>query len=144
MNVFELTRALVDIESVTNAEKRVGEYLFEYLSALAQTHDGRVERMAVEPSDSMYLRIGEIPCVTLSTHMDTVPPFFPSREDQELIWGRGACDAKGIIAAMIAAAETLLAAGPGISGCLFVVGEERDSAGAIVAAKNPRGSRVLD
>ena len=50
------------------------------------------------------------PVVTLSTHMDTVPPFFPSREDEETIWGRGACDAKGIIAAMIAAAEMLLAA----------------------------------
>ena len=51
------------------------------------------------------------PLVTLSTHMDTVPPFFPSREDAELIWGRGSCDAKGIIASMIAAAEKLLADG---------------------------------
>ena len=79
------------------------------------------------------------PLVTLSTHMDTVPPFFPSREDAGIYLGRGACDAKGIIAAMIAAAEKLLAAGRRNFGLLFVVGEERDSAGAIVAAKNPQG-----
>ena len=75
--------------------------------------------------------------------MDTVPPFFPSREDAEFIWGRGSCDAKGIIAAMIAAAEKLLAAGTRNFGLLFVVGEERNSAGAKAAAAAPRGSRFL-
>ena len=75
--------------------------------------------------------------------MDTVPPFFASREDEEFIWGRGACDAKGIIAAMIAAAEKLLAAGHENFALLFVVGEERDSAGAMLAAKSPSGSRYL-
>jgi acetylornithine deacetylase len=75
--------------------------------------------------------------------MDTVPPFFPSREDDEFLWGRGACDAKGIIAAMIAAAERLLAEGARDFGLLFVVGEERNSAGAQAAAKTPRGSRYL-
>jgi acetylornithine deacetylase len=143
MNVFELTRALVDIESVTNAEKRVGDYLYEHLSALAQKSGGRVERMPVEAERFNVLAHWGDPLVTLSTHMDTVPPFFPSREDQEFIWGRGACDAKGIISAMIAAGERLLAAGHKNFGLLFVVGEERDSAGAIVAAKSPRGSRYL-
>jgi len=75
--------------------------------------------------------------------MDTVPPFFPSREDDEFIGGRGSCDAKGIIAAMVGAAEKLLAAGTRNFGLLFVVGEERDSAGAKAAARNPRGSRFL-
>jgi acetylornithine deacetylase len=75
--------------------------------------------------------------------MDTVPPFFPSREDAEFIWGRGACDAKGIIAAMVAAAEKLLAEGVKHFALLFVVGEERNSAGAAVAAKASRGSKYL-
>jgi acetylornithine deacetylase len=75
--------------------------------------------------------------------MDTVPPFFPSLEDGEFIWGRGSCDAKGIIAAMIGAAEKLLAAGVKNFGLLFVVGEERDSAGAKCAAAHPRGARFL-
>jgi acetylornithine deacetylase len=143
MNVFELTRALVDIESVTNAEKRVGDYLYDHLSALAQKYGGRVERMPVEADRfNVFAHWGD-PLVTLSTHMDTVPPFFPAREDEEFIWGRGACDAKGIIAAMISAGEKLLAAEHKNFGLLFVVGEERDSAGAIVAAKSPRGSRYL-
>jgi len=75
--------------------------------------------------------------------MDTVPPFFPSREDDTHIWGRGACDTKGIIAAMIAAAEGLLAGGVRDFALLFVVGEERNSAGALAAARAPRGSRYL-
>ena len=75
--------------------------------------------------------------------MDTVPPFFPSREDDDFIWGRGSADAKGIIASMIVAAEGLLADGVRNFGLLFVVGEERNSAGAYAAAKDPRGSRYL-
>jgi acetylornithine deacetylase len=75
--------------------------------------------------------------------MDTVPPFVPSREDDEFIWGRAACDTKGIIASMIKAAEALLAQGGTNFGLLFVVGEERNSAGAFHAAKTPRGSKFL-
>jgi acetylornithine deacetylase len=143
MNVFELTRALVDIESITSHEKNVGDFLFAHLSALASRHDGHIERMGVEPNrDDIFASWGE-PVVTLSTHMDTVPPFFCSSEDAEFIWGRGSCDAKGIIAAMIAAAEKLLSAGSRNFGLLFVVGEERNSAGAKAAASNPRGSRFL-
>src|SRR5260370_28871109 len=75
--------------------------------------------------------------------MDTVPPFIESREDDDHIYGRGACDAKGIIAAMIAAAEKLLENGTRNFALLFVVGEERNSAGAHVASFSPRGSRYL-
>ena len=143
MNLFELTRALVDIESTTNHEKDVGDYLFAHVSAIAARHNGQIERIPVEPTrDNVFAFWGE-PIVTLSTHMDTVPPFFASREDREFIWGRGSCDAKGIIAAMIAAAENLLTAGTRNFGLLFVVGEERDSAGAKTAAASPHGSRFL-
>jgi acetylornithine deacetylase len=102
-----------------------------------------VERMEVEPDRFNVIAYWGQPLVTLSTHMDTVPPFFPSREDEQTIWGRGACDAKGIIAAMIAAVEKLLNAGKKNFALLFVVGEEVNGAGALVAARNPRGSRYL-
>jgi acetylornithine deacetylase len=143
MDLFELTRTLVDIESVTNNEANAGEFLFDQLSPLAAKYGGRVERMPVEAQRfNVFASWGE-PIVTLSTHMDTVPPFFPLSEDDEFFWGRGACDAKGIIAAMICAVEKLLAEGMSNLGLLFVVGEERNSAGARVAARMPRGSRYL-
>jgi len=138
-----MTRALVDIESITNHEKPVVEYLHAHLSTLAAKHNGVVELLpAAADRDNLFVRFGE-PLVTLSTHTDTVPPFFPSREDERFIWGRGACDAKGIIAAMIAAVERLLAGGERDFALLFVVGEERNSAGARAAAATPRGSRYL-
>jgi acetylornithine deacetylase len=143
MNPFELTRALVDIESTTNREQAVADFLFAQLSFLAARSSGRLERIAVEPNrDNIFACWGQ-PMVTLSTHMDTVPPFFPSLEDADFIWGRGSCDAKGIIAAMIAAVEKLLDSGVTNVGLLFVVGEERDSAGARAAAGNARGARFL-
>jgi acetylornithine deacetylase len=143
MQVFELTRRLIDIESITPNEGQIGDFLWEYLSGIAQRFNGQVERMPVEMDrKNLFVRFGE-PVVVLSTHMDTVPPFIPSREDDDSIWGRGACDTKGIIAAMITAAEQLLMAGRRNFGLLFVVGEERNSAGAHVAAWNPRGSRFL-
>jgi acetylornithine deacetylase len=143
MNVFELTRALVDIESITDNEGEVAGFLHGHLSKLAAASGGQVERMEVEPGRFNVLACWGNPIVTLSTHMDTVPPFFASREDDEFIWGRGACDAKGIIAAMVAAAEKLLGEGAKNFALLFVVGEERNSAGAAVAARAPRGSRYL-
>lgn len=143
MNVFELTRALVDIESISDNEMQVGAYLESHLSALASASGGHVERMGVENGRfNVFASWGE-PLVTLSTHMDTVPPFFPSREDADHIWGRGSCDAKGIIASMVGAAEKLLSSGVTNFGLLFVVGEERNSAGAIAASRSPRGSRYL-
>ncbi|MGH7836629.1 MAG: M20/M25/M40 family metallo-hydrolase, partial [Candidatus Binataceae bacterium] len=143
MNLFAFARALIDIESVSDSEERAGEFLFEQLSAMSRSHGGRAERMEAAPRRfNVFASWGE-PRVTLSTHMDTVPPFFLSREDDEFIWGRGACDAKGIIAAMTAAAESLLASGTRNFALLFVVGEERSSIGAKVAAQNPRGSQFL-
>ena len=143
MHVFELTRQLIDIPSVTPEEEKVGEYLYTHLSALCTRFTGTVERTEVEPHRyNVYASFGD-PVVTLSTHMDTVPPFVPSREDDEFIWGRGACDTKGIIASMIAAAEKLLEEDVRGFALLFVVGEERNSAGAYHAAANPRGSRYI-
>ena len=144
MDVFELTRALVDIESVTGSEGRAGQFLYDYLAPLASRFGGCVERMDVEPGRfNVFACWGERLTVTLSTHMDTVPPFFASREDADRIWGRGACDAKGIIASMIKAVEAMLEAGERDFGVLFVVGEERNSAGAYRAAATPRGSRYI-
>lgn len=143
MHLFELTRQLIDIESITPNERAVGEFLWSRLYQLAQRFNGRAERMQVEEHRfNVFVQFGE-PSVVLSTHMDTVPPFISSSEDAEHIWGRGACDTKGIIAAMIAAAERLLEEGRRNLGLLFVVGEERNSAGAEIARQNPRGSKYL-
>jgi acetylornithine deacetylase len=110
-----------------------------------------VERTAVpQPPQSrytgerfnLYAGSGGRPDVVLSTHLDTVPPFIPSSEDDLFLYGRGSCDAKGIIAAQLAAAERLRDAGVA-AGLLFVVGEERDSAGARMANLHPKGSRFL-
>ena len=143
MNAFELTRALIDIDSVTPHEEAVGVYLADYLAPLAARTGGRVERIKVEEHRYNVLATWDAPVVTFSTHIDTVPPFFPAREDDEFIWGRGACDTKGIIAAMIFAVEGLVQEGERRVALLFVVGEERNSAGAFAAAKDPRGSKYL-
>jgi acetylornithine deacetylase len=144
MHLFELTRALIDIDSTTGRERQVGEILFKYLEDLVGRFDGgAVERMPVEEERfNVFAAWGE-PAVVLSTHMDTVPPFFPSSEDEEFIHGRGACDTKGGIAAMLQAARELLEEGVRGFGLLFVVGEETDSLGAQVANRHPRGSRYL-
>ena len=143
MDLFQLTRALVDIESTTPSEGRVAEFICRHLAPLVARHGGKLERQPVEPGrENIFAGFGS-PVVTLSTHMDTVPPFFPSREDNTHIWGRGSCDAKGILSSMIEAARTLLESGTTNIGLLFVVGEERNSAGALAAAKNPRGSRFI-
>jgi len=143
MHVFDLTRTLIDIPSVTPEEEQVGQYLYDYLSRICAAHEGTIEKEEVEPHRyNVFATFGE-PIVTLSTHMDTVPPFVPSRVDDDNIWGRGACDTKGIIASMIIAAERLLERGIRNFGLLFVVGEERNSAGAQYAAEHPRGSKFI-
>ena len=143
MHVFELTRALIDIPSVTPEEGQVGQYLYDYLTRLSTAHNGIVEKHEVEPNRwNVFAAFGD-PVVTLSTHMDTVPPYIPSGDDDEFIRGRGACDTKGIIASMITAAERLLERGVRNFGLLFVVGEERNSAGALYAAQHPRGSKFI-
>jgi acetylornithine deacetylase len=149
---IQLTKQLVDIESTTYNEGAAGAFLHEYLTAQRYT----VERMAVAQPDrsntpgagsgerfNVYAALPGITAdVVLSTHMDTVPPFFGCTEDDEFLYGRGSCDAKGIIAAQVAAAEQLREAGIKV-GLLFLVGEERDSAGAAVANLQPRGSKFL-
>ncbi|HEV2117793.1 MAG TPA: M20/M25/M40 family metallo-hydrolase [Terriglobales bacterium] len=141
MDLFSLTRQLVDIESITGNETRVGEFLSAELQRLGY----RAEKMPVEGSRfNLWATTPEQPGpqIVFSTHMDTVPPFISSQEDGERIWGRGSCDAKGIIAAQIAAAERLRAQGIHV-GLLFLVGEEKDSQGAQIANQQPRGSRFL-
>jgi acetylornithine deacetylase len=149
---IQLTRQLVDIESTTYNEGLAGAFLHEYLSA--QRYN--VERTSVVQPDrsntpgagggerfNVYAALpGVTPDVVLSTHMDTVPPFFSSSEDDEFVYGRGSCDAKGILAAQIAAADHLREAGVKV-GLLFLVGEERDSAGAAEANLHPKGSKFL-
>jgi acetylornithine deacetylase len=149
---IQLTRQLVDIESTTYNEGLAGAFLHEYLTAQRYT----VERMPVVQPDrsntpgagggerfNVYAALpGITPDVVLSTHMDTVPPFFGSSEDDEFLYGRGSCDAKGILAAQIAAADRLREAGVKV-GLLFLVGEERDSAGAAEANLHPKGSKFL-
>jgi len=143
MDAFALTRSLIDIESITGQEKAVGEYVFALLSRLAASTGGAVERMTVGPERFNVLATWGTPVVTLSTHFDTVPPFFPSSEDEEFVRGRGSCDAKGILAAMVCAVERLLDEGRRNLGLLFVVGEEKDSLGALTAREHPRGAKFV-
>ena len=136
-----LTRSLVDIDSTTGREAAAGEWLAGFLRA-------RGYRVAEQPvADGRFnvlATLDEAPRVALSTHFDCVPPFFPSREERGLIFGRGSCDAKGILAAQVAAAERVRASGESRFALLFVVGEERGSDGARVANENaPPGVRFL-
>ncbi|MFZ3213244.1 MAG: M20/M25/M40 family metallo-hydrolase [Terriglobales bacterium] len=143
MDLVSLTRRLVDIESISGNERAVGEFLLAHLSSLGYA----ATRMEVAPERfNVYTAVpGRKPDVVFSTHMDTVPPFIPSSEDSEHIYGRGSCDAKGIIAAQIAAAERLRKGDDGAvtPALLFLVGEERDSQGARVANQHAPGSRFL-
>lgn len=135
----ELTRRLVDIDSTTGKEGAVGRVLAAYLrergySVLEQPLDGdRINVIAA---------VGE-PQLVFSTHFDCVPPFFPSRIEDGKIFGRGTCDAKGILAAQVAAAERLRAEGETRIGLVFVAGEERGSDGAKAANKIGSKSKYL-
>src|ERR1035438_7596491 len=141
MDLFALTRKLIDIESITGAETAVGDALARELTAMGYA----VERMQVEGERfNVWATHPDQPRPELvfSTHMDTVPPFIASSETPERIYGRGSCDAKGIIVAQIAATEKLKADGIHV-GLLFLVGEERDSQGAQAANLDPRGAKFL-
>ena len=136
-----LTRALVDIDSTTGREREAGVWLADFLRrrgfevAEQPVGDGRF---------NVYATLGVPPQLVFSTHFDCVPPFVPSREERGFVFGRGACDAKGILAAQVAAAERLRDGGERRVGLLFVVGEERGSDGARVAdAHAPPGIRYL-
>ena len=134
MNLFKLTRELIDIPSLTGEELAVGEYLATFLDELGY----HVEKHEVEPDRfNLIATTRESPRIVFSTHMDTVPPFIESSEDDEFIYGRGSCDAKGIIATQICAAERLRAEGIDDIGFLFTVDEELSSIGAQAANKHP-------
>ena len=136
-----LTRSLVDIDSTTGREAEAGAWLAGYLRS--RGYDV-TEQPVANGRFNVLATLGESPRVALSTHFDCVPPFFPSREERGLIFGRGSCDAKGILAAQVAAAERVRASGEARFALLFVVGEERGSDGARVANANaPPGVRFL-
>ena len=138
-DVVGLARSLIDIDSTTQSEGRVVAWLADWLRArgyTVETHPVAGERV------NLYVTLGQ-PVVVLSTHLDCVPPFFPSRQENGLLYGRGACDAKGIAAAQVGALEQLRASGETRVGLLFVVGEERGSHGAHAANLVPPGSRYL-
>jgi len=137
MHIFELTQRLIEIESMTGNEKQIAFFLRDYLSGLgyqASLQEAAADRFNVQAFAGK-------PDLVFTTHIDTVPPYIPFREDDDFIYGRGACDAKGILAAMVEATERLRAKGENRLGLLFVVGEERNSAGALCANKTPPGSR---
>lgn len=148
LDPIRFTRDLVEIDSTTYQEGEVGDFLAGFLA----NRGWAVEKTPVpQPHDSgkdsarwnVYAgAAGETPDLVFSTHMDTVPPYIPFTEDEEFIYGRGVCDAKGIIAAQVAAAERLRAEGVKV-GLLFVSGEERDSAGAKTANAAPKACRFL-
>jgi acetylornithine deacetylase len=141
VDVVSLTRQLVDIESITGNEGPVGRFLAQELRRLGYN----VQRTVAEGERAnVYAAAPQqaTPAIVFSTHLDTVPPFIPSSEDEQRIYGRGSCDAKGIIAAQIAAAERLRQQGVYV-GLLYLVGEERDSLGAKVANQQANGCKFL-
>jgi acetylornithine deacetylase len=132
-------RELIDIDSTTGREGPAGRWLAEALRKLGFA----VTEQRVDESRFNVLATLADPIVVLSTHFDCVPPFFPSRIEGDRLYGRGACDAKGILAAQVAAADRLRREGETRVGLLFVVGEERGSDGARVADQAARGCRFL-
>jgi acetylornithine deacetylase len=134
LDVVGLARSLVDIDSTTGLEHDAGVWLSQYL----RDRGYNVTQQPVsEARFNIFARLDAPSRVVFSTHYDCVPPFFPSREDQGLLFGRGACDAKGILAAQVAAADRLRESGERRTGLLFIVGEERGSDGARAANEQP-------
>ncbi len=140
MDVVRLTRQLIDIPSVSGQEAEIARFVADTLTNLG----AQVHLQEVEPGRPNVLAVfGDKPSVTLSTHLDTVPGDPVSSEDEANVYGRGACDAKGILAAMVAACERLARTGKSDFGLLAVVGEERGSSGAYAAATWEHDSRYL-
>ncbi len=141
MDPIELTRALVARESPTFAVAPATGYL----AGVLERAGWRVTRQPVTPGRENVYAYREPPVVVLSTHLDCVPPYVPLSEDDEWLRGRGVCDAKGIAAAMVAAAERLAGRGERRIGLLFVVGEENGSDGALAAAAlEPKGRFLIN
>jgi acetylornithine deacetylase len=132
-------RELIDIDSTTGHEDRAGAWLAAQLRALEYT----ITEQKVERGCANVLATLDDPLVVFSTHYDCVPPFFPSSVREGKLYGRGACDAKGILAAQVAAAERLRAEGERRVALLFVVGEERGSDGAQLANRQPLRTQFL-
>ncbi|MFZ0963579.1 MAG: M20/M25/M40 family metallo-hydrolase [Terriglobia bacterium] len=139
MDLFELTKSLVNMASVTGHEKACAEFVKEHLAQIGF----QAELMPVSRDRANVFATWGKPEVVLSTHLDTVPPFFPAHEDAERIYGRGSCDAKGILAAQVSAAERLKKDGVENFALLFLVGEETVSDGAREANLHPKGSRYI-
>jgi acetylornithine deacetylase len=139
MDTYELVKSLVNIPSVTGDEAACARFIQNTLETLGF----QVEAQPVSSDRFNLLATSGRPRVVLSTHMDTVPPFIPAREDADFIYGRGSCDAKGILAAQVAAGGRLLQEGVEDFGLLFLVGEETTSEGARAANLAPRGSEYL-
>ena len=138
---FELIRRLVAVESPTGREGPATDLLAAHLAGLGY----HVELQEVAPGRRNLYAYREPPLLVFSTHLDTVPPYVPLREDGDFIHGRGSCDAKGLAAAMVAAAERLAERGERRIGLLFVVGEENGSDGAQAAAKlSPKGRFLIN
>lgn len=129
MDIFKFTQQFMEIESTSWNEGGAGRWLGKYL---ANAGFDVVTQPVTGDRFNVYARIGD-PIVTFSSHMDTVPPYINFSEDEDKIYGRGACDAKGVIAAQVFAAKKLIAEGIGNIGLLYVVGEEDGSDGALVA-----------
>ncbi len=147
VDVLGFARQLIDIESTTGNEGEVGKCLADYLrargySVLEQPVPELPGSGSRFPRINVIAAVGE-PDVVFSTHFDCVPPFFPSRVEDGTLFGRGACDAKGILAAQVAAAERLRAKGETRVGLVFVAGEERGSDGAKAANKIASKTRYL-
>jgi acetylornithine deacetylase len=141
MDPIELTRALVARESPTFAEAPATGYI----AGVLERAGWRVTRQPVTPGRENVYAYREPPIVVYSTHLDCVPPYVPLGEDDEWLRGRGVCDAKGIAAAMVAAAERLAGRGERRIGLLFVVGEENGSDGALAAAAlEPKGRFLIN
>ena len=138
VDTIELTTSLMNIPSTSGEEEAVGFWLRGYLESIGWT----VELQKVSGNqDNVIATLNDNPRIWFSTHMDTVPPFIPPTEDDEKIYGRGACDAKGIIAAQITAAEQLRAEGVTDIGLLYTVEEERSSTGAKAVNLHPLAAK---
>jgi acetylornithine deacetylase len=138
-DVVELAARLMEIDSTSGREADVVDWLGNYLAG----NDWTMRRIPVTPGrDDLLATSGAAPRVTFSTHLDTVPPFIPPRVEGQRLCGRGACDAKGIGAAMISAAERLRADGTAVA-LLFVVGEETTHDGAEAANRIENSSGIL-
>jgi acetylornithine deacetylase len=139
MDIFQFTREFMEVESISWNEGAAGRWLRD---SLADAGFEVTTQLVSDDRFNVYARLGD-PVVTFSSHMDTVPPFIGFSEDERNIYGRGACDAKGVIAAQVYAAKRLKDEGLTDIGLLYVVGEEDGSDGAKVANSIPNRNKFL-